>query len=157
MLKQEWARGMRSERPLALLMIDVDHFKAFNDRHGHHGGDVALRSVAQTLTASIRRPGDLAARYGGEEFMVVLPETDKAGACVIAEKLRLAIEALPLFAEDTVPITVSIGVATHLPATHDLPEPLFHAADRALYRAKKLGRNRVEFEPYVAPSAESQA
>lgn len=156
-LKQEWARGMRSERPLALLMIDVDHFKAFNDRHGHHGGDVALRSVAQTLTASIRRPGDLAARYGGEEFMVVLPETDKAGACVIAEKLRLAIEALPTFAEDTVPITVSIGVATHLPATHDLPEPLFHAADRALYRAKKLGRNRVEFEPYVAPSAESQA
>lgn len=156
-LKQEWARGMRSERPLALLMIDVDHFKAFNDRHGHHGGDVALRSVAQTLTASIRRPGDLAARYGGEEFMVVLPETDKAGACVIAEKLRLAIEALPPFAEDTVPITVSIGVATHLPATHDLPEPLFHAADRALYRAKKLGRNRVEFEPYIAPSAESQA
>ncbi|MEX6675622.1 sensor domain-containing diguanylate cyclase [Pseudomonas sp. W2Oct36] len=156
-LKQEWARGMRSERPLALLMIDVDHFKAFNDRHGHHGGDVALRSVAQTLTASIRRPGDLAARYGGEEFMVVLPETDKAGACVIAEKLRLAIEALPPFAEDTVPITVSIGVATHLPATHDLPEPLFHAADRALYRAKKQGRNRVEFEPYVAPSAESQA
>ncbi len=156
-LKQEWARGMRSERPLALLMIDVDHFKAFNDRHGHHGGDVALRSVAQTLTASIRRPGDLAARYGGEEFMVVLPETDKAGACVIAENLRLAIEALPPFAEDTVPITVSIGVATHLPATHDLPEPLFHAADRALYRAKKQGRNRVEFEPYVAPSAESQA
>ncbi len=156
-LKQEWARGMRSERPLALLMIDVDHFKAFNDRHGHHGGDVALRSVAQTLTASIRRPGDLAARYGGEEFMVVLPETDKAGACVIAEKLRLAIEALPPFAEDTVPITVSIGVATHLPATHDLPEPLFHAADRALYRAKKQGRNRVEFEPYAAPSAESQA
>jgi len=156
-LKQEWARSMRSGRPLALLMIDVDHFKAFNDRHGHHGGDVALRSVAQTLAASIRRPGDLAARYGGEEFMVVLPETEKAGACVIAEKLRLAIEALPPFAEDTVPITVSIGVATHLPVTHDQPELLFHAADRALYRAKKNGRNRVEVEPYVAPFAEQQA
>jgi diguanylate cyclase (GGDEF)-like protein len=103
-LAQEWARGIRSGRPLALLMIDVDHFKAFNDRHGHHGGDVALRSVAQTLAASIRRPGDLAARYGGEEFMVVLPETDKAGACVIAEKLRLAIEALPPFANDTAPL-----------------------------------------------------
>ncbi|TDV55652.1 diguanylate cyclase (GGDEF)-like protein [Pseudomonas graminis] len=152
-LKQEWARGMRSGKPLALLMIDVDHFKAFNDRHGHHGGDVALRSVAQTLAASIRRPGDLAARYGGEEFMVVLPETDKAGACVIAEKLRQAIEALPLFAEDTVPITVSIGIATHLPVTHDQPELLFHAADRALYRAKKNGRNRVEVEPYATPSA----
>ncbi|WP_407073216.1 diguanylate cyclase [Pseudomonas sp. CFBP 13715] len=156
-LKQEWARGMRSGRPLALLMIDVDHFKAFNDRHGHHGGDVALRSVAQTLAASIRRPGDLAARYGGEEFMVVLPETDKAGACVIADKLRLAIEALPAFADDTAPITVSIGVTTHLPVSHDVPELLFQAADRALYRAKKNGRNRVEFEPYVAPSTELQA
>ncbi|WP_419789365.1 sensor domain-containing diguanylate cyclase [Pseudomonas petrae] len=155
-LKQEWARGIRSGRPLALLMVDVDHFKAFNDRHGHHGGDVALRSVAETLAASIRRPGDLAARYGGEEFTVVLPETDKAGACVIAEKLRLAIEALPQFADDTMPITVSIGVATHLPTTDDLPEPLFYAADRALYRAKKNGRNRVEVEPYVAPSPELQ-
>lgn len=156
-LKQEWARGMRSGQPLALLMIDVDHFKAFNDRHGHHGGDVALRSVAQALAASIRRPGDLAARYGGEEFMVVLPETNKTGACVLAEKLRLAIEALPPFGDDTLPITVSIGVATHLPVSHDVPEPLFHAADRALYRAKKNGRNRVEVEPYLTPSAERQA
>jgi diguanylate cyclase (GGDEF)-like protein len=156
-LKQEWARGMRSGKPLALLMIDVDHFKAFNDRHGHHGGDVALRSVAQALASSIRRPGDLAARYGGEEFMVVLPETNKAGACVLAEKLRLAIEALPPFGDDTVSITVSIGVATHSPMTHDVPEPLFHAADRALYRAKNNGRNRVEVEPYLTPSAERQA
>ena len=156
-LKQEWARGMRSGQPLALLMIDVDHFKAFNDRHGHHGGDVALRSVAQALAASIRRPGDLAARYGGEEFMVVLPETNKTGACILAEKLRLAIEALPPFGDDTLPITVSIGVATHLPISHDVPEPLFHAADRALYRAKKNGRNRVEVEPYLTPSAERQA
>jgi diguanylate cyclase (GGDEF)-like protein len=152
-LKQEWARSMRSGRPLALLMIDVDHFKAFNDRHGHHGGDVALRKVAQTLAASVRRPSDLAARYGGEEFMLVLPETDQAGACVIADRLRLAIEALPPFAHDTGPITVSIGVAAHLPVTHDLPEPLFHAADRALYRAKKNGRNRVEVESCVAPSS----
>jgi len=155
-LAQEWARGIRSGRPLALLMIDVDHFKAFNDRHGHHGGDVALRSVAQTLAASIRRPGDLAARYGGEEFMVVLPETDKAGACVIAEKLRLAIEALPPFANDTAPITVSIGVATHLPVTHDLPGALFQAADRALYRAKRNGRNRVEVGAYDPPPTELQ-
>jgi diguanylate cyclase (GGDEF)-like protein len=155
-LAQEWARGIRSGRPLALLMIDVDHFKAFNDRHGHHGGDVALRSVAQTLAASIRRPGDLAARYGGEEFMVVLPETDKAGACVIAEKLRLAIEALPPFANDTAPITVSIGVATHLPVTHELPGALFQAADRALYRAKRNGRNRVEVGAYDPPPTELQ-
>jgi diguanylate cyclase (GGDEF)-like protein len=155
-LAQEWARGIRSGRPLALLMIDVDHFKAFNDRHGHHGGDVALRSVAQTLAASIRRPGDLAARYGGEEFMVVLPETDKAGACVIAEKLRLAIEALPPFANDTAPITASIGVATHLPLTHELPGALFQAADRALYRAKRNGRNRVEVGAYDPPPTELQ-
>lgn len=88
--------------------------------------------------------------------MVVLPETDKAGACVIAEKLRLAIEALPPFANDTAPITVSIGVATHLPVTHDLPGALFQAADRALYRAKRNGRNRVEVGAYDPPPTELQ-
>lgn len=156
-LKQEWARGMRSGKPLSLLMIDVDHFKAFNQRHGHHGGDEALRNVAQALASNIRRPGDLAARYGGEEFMVVLPETDEVGAFVIAEKLRRTIAALPTFADDTLPITVSVGTATHLPRTNDAPEPLIHAADKALYRAKEDGRNRVESERYVAPSTELQA
>jgi len=137
-------RGMRSGKSLSLLMIDVDHFKAFNDRHGHHGGDVALRNVAQTISANIRRPGDLAARYGGEEFLVVLPETDLAGARVLAEKIRAAIESLPPFEEDPLPITASIGIASHLPHAADRPEQLFNVADKALYLAKRNGRNRVE-------------
>jgi len=143
-LKQEWSRSMRSGTPLSLLMIDVDHFKAFNDRHGHHGGDVALRNVARTLAAIIRRPGDLAARYGGEEFMVVLPGTDLQGAKALAEKIRLAIEALPPFASDKHPVTVSIGIASQRPRSGEKQTQLFSQADKALYQAKRNGRNRVE-------------
>lgn len=143
-LKQEWSRSMRSGTPLSLLMIDVDHFKAFNDRHGHHGGDVALRNVAKTLAAIIRRPGDLAARYGGEEFMVVLPGTDLQGAKALAEKIRLAIESLPPFASDKHPVTVSIGIASQHPRSGEKQTQLFSEADKALYQAKRNGRNRVE-------------
>ncbi|MFK3796476.1 diguanylate cyclase [Pseudomonas sp. NPDC088444] len=146
-LRQEWARSMRSGTPLSLLMIDVDHFKAFNDRHGHHGGDVALRNVAKTLAANIRRPGDLAARYGGEEFMVVLPETDLRGAYALAEKIRIAIESLPPYASETHPVTVSIGVASQRPRSGDKQPQLLADADTALYQAKRNGRNRVEPRP----------
>jgi diguanylate cyclase (GGDEF)-like protein len=142
--KQEWARSIRSERPISVLMIDVDHFKAFNDRHGHHGGDIALRNVAKTLEASIRRPGDVAARYGGEEFLVVLPETDLTGARLLAEQIRQAIEALPPLSEDGHPITVSIGAASARPEAGDQQARLFSEADQALYHAKSRGRNRVE-------------
>lgn len=145
--RQEWSRGMRSGKPLSLLMIDVDHFKAFNDRHGHHGGDVALRNVAQTLAATIRRPGDLAARYGGEEFSVVLPETDLQGARILAEKIRAAIESLPPYAGDKHSVTVSIGIASQQPKAGDKQAQLFSDADKALYRAKHNGRNRTEFNP----------
>ena len=144
-LKAEWARGLRSGKPMSLLMIDVDHFKAFNDRHGHHGGDYALRSVAKTILGSIRRPGDLAARYGGEEFSVVLPETPLTGAQLIAEKIRAAIEALPPFANDPGPVTVSIGIATQTQYSLDNLSALMTAADKALYQAKQKGRNRVEY------------
>ncbi len=143
-LQQEWSRGMRSGKPLSLMMIDVDHFKAFNDRHGHHGGDVALRNVAQTLAATIRRPGDLAARYGGEEFLVVLPETDLAGAKIIAEKIRVAVQSLRPFAGDRHPVTVSIGIASHRPGSGMKQSQLFDDADKALYQAKHNGRNRIE-------------
>jgi len=146
-MKQEWSRAMRSNKYLSLLMIDVDHFKAFNDRHGHHGGDVALRNVAQTLAATIRRPGDLAARYGGEEFLVVLPETDLPGARVLAEKIRAAIEGLPPFSGDQQPITVSIGIASQAPRAGGIQSQLFDGADKALYQAKRNGRNRVEQAP----------
>jgi len=141
-LRQEWARAQRSRKPLAVLMVDVDHFKAFNQRHGHAGGDHALREVAKTIEACIRRPADLAARYGGEEFQVVLPETDLAGAQLLAERIRASVEALAPFADDAHSVTVSIGIG--LSGTqHDLAGVL-GAADEALYRAKANGRNRVE-------------
>ncbi|WP_397449616.1 diguanylate cyclase [Pseudomonas sp. NA-150] len=143
-LKTEWARGLRSGKPMSLLMIDVDHFKAFNDRHGHHGGDETLRTVAQSIVGSIRRPGDLVARYGGEEFSVVLPETPLRGAQLIAENIRIAIEALPPFAGDPNPITVSIGIACQAQHSRESLSALVTAADKALYEAKHNGRNRVE-------------
>ncbi|MBJ9976283.1 GGDEF domain-containing protein [Pseudomonas sp. S75] len=143
-LRQEWARALRNRTSLAVLMVDVDHFKAFNQRHGHAGGDHALREVARTIELSIRRPADLAARYGGEEFQVVLPETELAGARMLAERIRLSVEALPIFSGDERPITVSIGIGLHEAGTqHDLTSVL-SAADEALYRAKANGRNRVE-------------
>ena len=153
-LAHEWSRSLRSGLPLSLLMIDVDHFKAFNDRHGHHGGDDALRDVARTLAATTRRPGDLAARYGGEEFMVVLPQTPLEGAAKMAEKIRSAIESLPPYGEDTQPTTVSIGVATRTPGAADTLAMLLGDADRALYEAKRRGRNRVELpvEPALSPT-----
>ncbi|MGB5957363.1 sensor domain-containing diguanylate cyclase [Pseudomonas sp.] len=143
-LRQEWARAQRNHKPLAVLMVDVDHFKAFNQRHGHAGGDHALREVAKTIEACIRRPADLAARYGGEEFQVVLPETDLAGAQLLAERIRSSVEALAPFADDGRAVTVSIGIGLYEAGTqHDLARVL-SAADEALYRAKAKGRNRVE-------------
>jgi diguanylate cyclase (GGDEF)-like protein len=144
-LKSEWSRALRSGKPLSLLMIDVDHFKSFNDRHGHSGGDQALRHVAMAIADNIRRPADLAARYGGEEFVVVLAETDLEGAIVIAEVIRKAVQALPPFFDDTQPITISIGIASKVvKSTGGLPA-LLSAADKALYEAKHNGRNRVEW------------
>jgi len=140
----EWNRAVRASQPLSLLVIDVDLFKAFNDRHGHHGGDEALRNVASTIAANIRRPADFVARYGGEEFVVVLPETDLEGAKAVAEKIRAAVQALPLFATETQPLTVSIGIARRAGRSDDSPDSLFKLADNALYAAKSNGRNRVE-------------
>ena len=142
-LRLEWDRAQRSLEPLTVLMIDVDHFKAFNDRHGHHGGDAALRTVAQVISANIRRPADLAARYGGEEFAVVLPNTDAKGAWVIAEHIRSSIEHLPRVAGDERPITASIGMSTRDKRSRMSLEALLLSADRALYEAKHTGRNRI--------------
>ncbi|WP_349974838.1 sensor domain-containing diguanylate cyclase [Pseudomonas sp. WHRI 8519] len=143
-LRQEWARAQRNRRPLAVLMVDVDHFKAFNQRHGHAGGDHALREVAKTIEQCIRRPADLAARYGGEEFQVVLPETELSGARLLAERIRTHVEALAPFADDAHAVTVSIGISVHTPGTQQDLATMLGAADEALYRAKAKGRNRVE-------------
>ena len=140
-------RRRRRERqaPLAyaLLMIDIDHFKLLNDRYGHPAGDACLRVVAQTLQAALVRPGDLLARYGGEEFAVLLRDVDAAGALHVAERLRVAVEALRI-AHAGSPfacVTVSIGAACALQG--ESPDGLVEAADRALYRAKCDGRNRI--------------
>ncbi|WP_448632186.1 MULTISPECIES: sensor domain-containing diguanylate cyclase [Pseudomonas fluorescens group] len=142
-LHQEWLRSQRSGQPLSVMMIDADHFKAYNDRHGHQGGDEALRSLAQLIDEHVRRPADLAARYGGEEFAVVVPETTTAGAFTMAQNIRQAVEQLPPPVPGEAPMTVSIGIATWAKGPYSDLEQLLVAADKALYQAKASGRNRV--------------
>ena len=145
-LLDEWSRTARAGHMLALFMIDVDFFKAYNDHYGHQAGDDCLRSVARVLRESARRAGDLVARYGGEEFVVVAVEMDGAAACDLAEGMRAAVEALALpHALSAVGrvVTVSIGVATIVPDAGMPVDKLLRQADEALYRAKSGGRNRV--------------
>ncbi len=146
-LEAEWRRAARERQPLSVLMIDVDHFKAYNDQYGHPDGDVALQTVARCIQANLRRPGDLAARYGGEEFCVVLPGSDLGSANVVAETIRHAIQALdiPHARSDAAVLTVSIGAASGTPAAAGelRTATLTKAADAQLYRAKTSGRNRT--------------
>ncbi|MOA32680.1 Phytochrome-like protein cph2 [compost metagenome] len=128
---------------MSVMMIDADHFKAFNDRHGHQAGDLALKTLARVITENVRRPTDLVARYGGEEFSVILAETDGHGAQQIAEHIRQGVEQLPLVDGAERPMTVSIGIASWTAASEMTLEQLLFAADKALYQAKESGRNRV--------------
>jgi diguanylate cyclase (GGDEF)-like protein/PAS domain S-box-containing protein len=145
-LGSEWRRAIRSGVSLSLLMIDVDHFKLFNDSLGHQSGDECLRIVAEAIAGEAHRAGDFPARYGGEEFVMVLPATDKAGTAVIAENVRAAIERRgilhPLSSAGPF-VTASIGTATVAPTNADRVEKLICFADIALYRAKEQGRNQV--------------
>jgi len=143
--QQEWQRSRRTHQPLSLLMIDIDHFKAFNDRYGHPRGDECLQEVASVLRAAAHRPADLACRYGGEEFTVVLAETGPTGAFAVAETVRTAIESLRIQNEEAPlgVITVSIGVGTRSGEEYDRAADLITACDRALYEAKNSGRNRT--------------
>jgi diguanylate cyclase (GGDEF)-like protein len=140
-LRVEVNASARYGRPLALLMIDVDHFKSYNDTFGHQAGDAALQSVARVLATGLRA-SDVAYRYGGEEFVLILRETTRSDAVVLAERVRSAIEHH--FAAPSHPraITISIGVAG-LPEHGPSGDTLTHAADEALYEAKSAGRNRV--------------
>lgn len=142
-LRHEWFRAQRSGKPMSVLMIDADHFKAFNDRHGHQAGDEALRRLAEVIGENVHRPTDLVARYGGEEFSVVLAETDNEGARQIAERIRAQVEQLPITEGDEQPMTVSIGISTWTTASDISLEQLLFSADKALYQAKEGGRNRV--------------
>jgi diguanylate cyclase (GGDEF)-like protein len=142
-----WQQGLRDRRSLALLLIDVDHFKAYNDRYGHQGGDEALRRVAQVVQGFARRPLDMAARYGGEEFVVAL--FDMSGEFVeeLAEELRQSILTLQIPHEDspTAPfVTASVGIAVVRPKLGRTPEGAVQLADEALYSAKRGGRNCVK-------------
>jgi diguanylate cyclase (GGDEF)-like protein len=144
-LAAEVRRAARESAEMALVLIDIDSFKGFNDRYGHQAGDECLRRVAQTLAASLYRPGDFVARYGGEEFVAVLPQTKAAGALVLAETLRIAVAGLEIVnaAGVTGFVTVSVGVAGFAPDGRLRPEDFLREADRALYAAKGRGRNCV--------------
>ena len=145
-LEAEWRRAIRSGQPLALVLVDIDHFKDFNDDYGHPEGDECLKAVAMTISDGLPRSGDSVARYGGDEFAVVLPGTDIEGALIVAEQLRIAISGLeerngPSPAKPK--IEVSCGVGAMTPTASDDPRRLLKAADTGLYRAKSEGRNRV--------------
>lgn len=143
---REWRRAARVSGCLAVVMVDIDHFHAYNERYGHLAGDQCLVKVAGALTAAVQRPTDLPARWGGEEFVYVLPDTQAEGARRVGERVRAAVEKLRLpHAGSTVGpyVTVSVGVAAMMPTLDRSPEELLATADAALFRAKSLGRNRV--------------
>jgi diguanylate cyclase (GGDEF)-like protein len=156
-LAREWKRTLRHGTQISLLLLDIDHFKEFNDGYGHQVGDDCLRAVAQAAAGAVRAT-DMVARYGGEEIAMILPEVDVAGAWETAEKVRSAIEGLGIphsgNPEGGGWVTVSVGAATALArvgGTMRMPEGLLQAADHALYRAKHGGRNRVEGGMLLAP------
>lgn len=143
-LEQEWQRGLREGESVALLLIDIDYFKAFNDRFGHLAGDECLQVVAEVIEQSLTRPSDSVSRYGGEEFAVVLPHTDAQGAYHVAETVRRAVAANSVaVAAEVLNVTVSIGVAALVPALDMTPQQLLAQADQCLYEAKSGGRNRT--------------
>jgi diguanylate cyclase (GGDEF)-like protein len=144
-LAVEWKRAGRAGDPLSAVLVDIDFFKAYNDRYGHPAGDDCLRRVAGALRDSLKRPSDLVARYGGEEFCALLPETAAEGALTVAESMRSQVRALQLRHEASTAadrVTISVGVATLVPGERE-SAALLAAADEALYRAKREGRDRV--------------
>jgi len=144
-IAREWSRAGRSGTPLSLILIDIDHFKTYNDNYGHQGGDDCLRQVAQKLAETVKRPTDLVARYGGEEFAVVMPGTDDEGARSIAEALCNGVSGMGLPHEHSSTadhVTISLGVGCVVPPHDGKPEDLITMADEALYRAKEEGRNQ---------------
>jgi len=152
-LDRLWERGVEEERSLAILMMDIDHFKAYNDRHGHQAGDQALRRVAQALQTFVTRPLDVLARYGGEEFAVILYDIDAREAEGLAERMRRAIGGLAIKHEGSqagTTVTISVGVAAIRPSGERRSRGALQLADQALYEAKVRGRNRVELLDDVA-------
>ena len=160
-LERTWNRTVRQGSQLSLLLLDLDHFKQFNDEYGHQAGDDCLRSVAAAIRSALARPGDVACRYGGEELAIVLGETGAEEAKEIAEGIRAAVEALQIPHSGSgcaSVVTASVGIATALAregGTIRMPEGLLQAADHALYRAKNEGRNRAAHSLLFAPGGEN--
>ena len=145
-LDREWRRALRGQKPLSLILSDIDFFKNYNDHYGHLEGDDCLRRVAKALTKVARRPGDLVARYGGEEFEVILPDTDSENASKLAEKARTAVLSLEIphgSSEVSDYVSISLGVASSNPDSDLSSHKLIEAADKSLYSAKLKGRNQV--------------
>jgi len=150
---KEWKRSIREKNVCSLCIIDIDHFKKLNDTYGHPYGDEVLKLVAEIISKSIRRPGDIAARWGGEEFILMLPGADSEAAVNIAEKIRQKIEnaEMPEYKSSDpnaskkkkASLTVSIGIASIKPTTESIFSDLVQSADEALYNAKQTGRNKV--------------
>jgi diguanylate cyclase (GGDEF)-like protein len=141
-----WNLAIREASPLSLIMIDIDHFKQFNDHYGHQEGDISLIQIAQVLSGSLKRKTDLVARYGGEEFVCVLPDTRIDGAVHIAETFQTGILSLQIphaFSTTSSCVTISQGIACLVPTLDSSPKALIMAADEALYKAKESGRNRI--------------
>ncbi|MCI0654483.1 MAG: GGDEF domain-containing protein [Methylococcaceae bacterium] len=140
-IRREWELARRQKSPLSLMLIDIDHFKSFNDRYGHVCGDQVLQSTARTIRETVRA-SDMIFRYGGEEFVVVLTNTEIAGAVLLAERIRRAIENMRIATESqSIRVTASLGVTALNPGTS--ARDLLVNADRAMYQAKQNGRNRV--------------
>ena len=142
--ENQWQLASRNEYPLALLLIDIDHFKRFNDEHGHLCGDACLVHVASLISQQINRKTDVVARFGGEEFVVLLPSCNTREAEKVAEKIRSAIEATPcMYGEEKLSVTASLGVASLVPNANTESHVLIETADKAMYSAKSAGRNLV--------------
>ena len=155
-LEAEYRISARNGSPLCVLMIDIDHFKRYNDHYGHQGGDDCLRQVAEGLQACLRRPGDLLARFGGEEFACLLPETDFAGAMALAQTMERQVRNLQIAHAGSAVgsvVTISLGVAEKPPGRLGDPISLVRQADAQLYRAKHSGRGRACGEPQVRDKA----
>ncbi|MDR0302152.1 MAG: diguanylate cyclase [Treponema sp.] len=144
-LNEEWRRAIREKQPITLLMIDVDHFKRYNDKYGHQQGDKALITIAGILGKTATRGGDFAARWGGEEFVMLLPNSDEQAGLKVGEDLRKGMECtdVPLSDGTVTKMTISIGINSHMPTQDSVLNEFVSGSDKALYTAKKTGRNRV--------------
>ena len=157
-LNMEWRKALREQKPISILMIDIDKFKNYNDEFGHQQGDAALVAVAGMFRTVLKRPGDFAARWGGEEFIALLPNTNAEGALEVAEQMRSFVENMEIPCQDgrITKITLSVGVNTQTPEHQDVVSEFIRYADEALYEAKRKGRNQVCLFTPVNSQSETQ-